>query len=493
MPSPATLPASDQLPPSAAASDRRYEVRLTPLEEYMLADDRRRYPRTFVVTLEFSGIISHDAITAALRQTLADEPRLTALVRRSGFSGHVWQPVPLRSDIVEWVADARSVELATARRIDLRRDPGLRIVVDDRPSGARVHHVFHHACCDGTGALAFLGRLYAAYSRIICPEQPVQVAAIDPTSICAVHVAEDLPQRIGSESAAAKAARRRTIDVLGTRAVELRARCSDSSQRESDPILFPGSIANVLTSAQTRQLKRAARMRCATLNDLLLSAMFCTLRDWNARSDPAAQRAWYRIMAPVDLRSPAHDRLPAANLVSCVFVTQRGVACNDRERLLSAVSQRMQYAVGSRSALIMFHAIRRLSRVPGLLALVLVAWRVQATAMVSYVGDAGRALQAMFPLRRGRCRIGDVELRQVTATGPVRPGMSVNLTAGVYAGELVLNLALDPYRFMRAEAEQFLAHFVEHLLAFADDARLPAATSDPAVDVLQAMQPNARD
>ena len=57
-PLPTTLP-SDGSPPLAATINCRHDERLTPLEEYMLADDSRRYPRTFVVTLEFSGGMVH--------------------------------------------------------------------------------------------------------------------------------------------------------------------------------------------------------------------------------------------------------------------------------------------------------------------------------------------------------------------------------------------------------------------------------------------------
>jgi hypothetical protein len=244
-----------------------------------------------------------------------------------------------------------------------------------------------------------------------------------------------------------------------------------------EQINFPGSVTHALDSGQTRSLKRGAQKSCGTLNDLLLCAMFRTLRDWNAEHGAAADRAWYRIMAPVDLRGPQHDRLPAANLVSCVFVTQPGAVCGDPRRLLNAVTQRMQYAVGSRSALIMYNVIRRLARVPGLLPLALWAWRVQATALVSYVGDAGRGMQADFPRQRGRYQIGNLELQRITATGPVRSGTSANLTAGIYAGQLVLNLALDRQQFTRADAQDMLNTIVQHLLEYADEGTLPDTTS----------------
>jgi hypothetical protein len=447
-------------------TDRRDQpLTLEPLEAYMLADGDERYPRTFVIGLEFSGELHREAFQTALSEALANEPLLTATVKRRGIRGHVWQPsaTPVA---VEWLEDGACPPAALdARRIDLRCEPGLRVIAVQSKRGPRIFHVFHHACSDGIGALAMLGRLYAAYSRKVRPGALADAAPVRAESIRDRSPAEDLPQRFGSRRDACRVSGRRAWDVLTTRTARLVPTIDpDGTATPWEPIPFPGSVTHVLDTDQTRQLKRAARRGCGTLNNLLLCAMFQTLRDWNAASDPGANDAWYQIMVPVDLRSPKHDQLPAASLVSCVFVKQHGTVCDDPERLLRAVIARMQFAVSSRSALIMYNSIRMLTRLPGLLRLVLRAWRTQATAVVSYVSDAGRALQAVFPKRRGRLVIGNLVLEQITATGPVRPGTAANLTAGTYAGKLVLNLTLDPHQFTARDGAAMMRTMVDNLL-----------------------------
>lgn len=466
--------------PLAQTTSPPRRLPLEPLETYMLADDDARYPRTFVIGLEFSGDVDARAFGQALRQSLTDEPLLRAVVTRHGTFRQEWSIGAADAAQVKW-CDAPPADAVAARRIDLRAAPGLQITGLRSAGATRMEHVFHHACCDGVGGLAFLGRLYAAYSRLVAPAALAECRPADPELIGGRHPVSDLPARIGSRAAARKASIGRAWDVLTTRKARLMPRRRRQHDESVDArIPFPGALTQVLSEPQTRALKQAARRGNATLNDVLVAATFQALRDWNARSDPAAERARFDIMVPVDLRSPEHDGLPAASLVSCVFVKQPGSMCDDRERLLRAVSERMRYAVASRSGLIMYHAIRRLARVPGLLRLVLRAWRTQATALVSYVGDAGRGLGATFEKDRGRLIIGGLPLERITAAGPVRPGTAANLTAGSYAGQLTLNLLLDPHLFSGEDTRELLELVVARLLGFVVH---PAAAAEPAEEV----------
>ena len=67
-------------PPTCAGIDGYGD--LSPLELYMLADDSPRFPRSFVVGLEFAGVIDRGAFERALAESLANEPRLMATVAR---------------------------------------------------------------------------------------------------------------------------------------------------------------------------------------------------------------------------------------------------------------------------------------------------------------------------------------------------------------------------------------------------------------------------
>ena len=91
-------------------------------------------------------------------------------------------------------------------------------------------------------------------------------------------------------------------------------------------------------------------------------------------------------------------------------------------------------------------------------------------------------MQADFPRQHGRYRIGNLELQQIIATGPVRSGTAANLTAGIYAGQLVLNLALDRQQFTHTDAQRMLSMLVQHLLDYADEVTMQPSTSGFPVD-----------
>jgi hypothetical protein len=231
--------------------------------------------------------------------------------------------------------------------------------------------------------------------------------------------------------------------------------------------------SHILTGPETRGLKTAARAAAVTPNDLLIGAMFRTACDWNREQGVDPDGAWFQMLVPVDLRSPEHDDVPSANLLSYVYVKQRGGDCRDPCTLVQAVAARMDYAVHSRSGLMLLRAIQGLASVPGLLPLYLNGRRSQATAVVSYMGDVGRRMRG-FPRDRGRCVVGDVVLERMLATGPLRPGTAALLSAGVYAGRLVLNFTLDGRVFSAAGAREFADSYVHHLCGF-----LPAAGASP--------------
>jgi hypothetical protein len=451
---------------------------LEPLETYMLTDDDDRYPRTFVVGFEFRGTIDRLSFETTVADTLLTEPLLTARVRRHGLHGQSWISTDPATPVVEWLHGGALPDALAARQCDLRREPALQIWVQNDPPMTRVYHAFHHACCDGIGALAFLGRLYAAYARQTGCNQ-VAVPARPRVADISQRIPEvDVLDRSGTRFQKLKLSWQRKWDVLTTRTARLYTSHERSTAPLSGAVPFPGAVTQVIDGGRTRALKRAARGSASSLNDLLLCAMFQTLRNWNRQFTSAADRQWYQIMVPVNLRTPRHDGLPAANLMSGIYLKQRGRNCVDRDTLLAGVSDRMKAAMSSHSLLIMYNTIQSFCRVPGLLWLFLRMWRTQATAVVSYVGDSGRQLKVHFPQDRGRRIVGNLVLEQITATGPVRPGTAVNLTAGTYVGELILNLTLDPHQFSASDARQFMDMFVKHLMEHVAPENSHAATAD---------------
>ena len=64
-----------------ASSPRIYPLRLAPIDDFFLLDDRPTHPMTFTSHLYFTGDVCRDAFTEALEAALLRHPLLIALVK----------------------------------------------------------------------------------------------------------------------------------------------------------------------------------------------------------------------------------------------------------------------------------------------------------------------------------------------------------------------------------------------------------------------------
>src|SRR6056297_670290 len=93
------------------STPRLFPLYLTPFEDYMLWDDRRAYPMTFVVQMKFEGSIDRSAITAALPLALARHPLLRAIVRPAKANKDCWVAAANQDVEISWGPLDRSLEL----------------------------------------------------------------------------------------------------------------------------------------------------------------------------------------------------------------------------------------------------------------------------------------------------------------------------------------------------------------------------------------------
>ena len=143
-----------------------FPLPLTPFEEYMLADDRPQWPMSFFLRLELRGQYDPAILTSALTAALARHPLLASLLADDGGGGLQWVAGPGVPPPVSFARAGCELDFPEGRQIDLRRRIGVRVWV--RSDGADEWTLwlqFHHACCDGLGAMQFVGDVLAAYPQ----------------------------------------------------------------------------------------------------------------------------------------------------------------------------------------------------------------------------------------------------------------------------------------------------------------------------------------
>lgn len=432
---------------------------MSDFEYYMYCDDSRRYPMTFCLRAQLEGQLRRKELEEALSLVLERHPLLRARVKRS-WRGYVWVPVTTRELPLDW-AEEPEAPAPQPGWIDLSREAGLRVWVRVDDDRSAITLQYHHACCDGVGALQFLGDLLAHYGSLTSSanEPPPVPQELNP----------DLLKRRGEiidRNRREKPSRRSLNGIfqkykryVSRRTMILAAPPSSQSAGNQSAIVQ----TRVLDRCTCRSLQEVANREGVHLNDLCLLEMFLTLHDWNRQHGGLKQDEWLRIGMPVNMRTPDLAGLPACNMVSFMFLPRRPADCDDERELLVSIRDQTRRTLKERLGNWFLAIMRFARRVPGLLPLILKRRRSLATAILANVGEVEKHLGAAFPERDGKLAAGDVLLERIEGVAPVREATRMSVSLGIQSGELVVNMNCDPSCFSRHDAEQLLARFTDRL------------------------------
>lgn len=360
--------------------------------------------------------------------------------------------------------------------IDLGHEVGLRIWVRVGEGRVELTFQFHHSCCDGVGALRFIGDLLAAYGTQVAPsERSPVLRPVDPTRLSRrgnflVRTPAPVTRGQATWSAIREAYRWLTCRP---EPVALPTPATAGEPRNPE---FPRICSHTFSVAQTRQLRTAATRQGATLNDLLLRDMFLALIRWNeSQQQPLGPRHWLRINMPTNLRGGDDEQTPAANMMSYAFLTRRVRDCQNPQTLLGGINWETGMIKRWGLGLQFLGGIAAAQRIPGLLPLVLRGSRCLATVVVTNVGEIARRFGARFPNESGRLRCGNLVLEQLVGVPPIRRGTRAGVSVVLYSGALTLTMRCDPQFFSLAETGQLLMQYVDQLQQTAEEIGVPAA------------------
>lgn len=460
---------------SSDATAKPFPLPLSPFEHYMLADDRDDYPMVIVLIIELEGKLDRAAFEEAVHQAIVRHPLLACRVQHVPGKGKCWVPATSNTFELDWIDCGESLPDVQQQRMDLTRQTGLRVQVNAKPDRSRVDFHFHHASADGLGGLQFLGDVLACYGRLTAsPDAELPELApvnIDRLSLRTNYCTEETdsepkstccPWRLGKKLL--KLLRRGPTPL----AVSQAPRLVETESRKGPVMVF-----RVIERSTVQKLKVVAAQKGVGINDLYLLAMFQVMAEWNRDHKKLNGNHWLRIGMPTSLRTPLHDGMPAANLVSYMFLTRRAGDCLVPEKLLSDIHRQTTAIVNDRQGRYFVNGLRHVLRIPGLLHGLLRLNGCFASAIVSNVGDSRRQFTAQFPLKQGRCVAGNVVLAGLKGTAPVRPNTRISMTTGLYAGSLNINFNCDSKSFTKQQTEDFADRFVKCLREF-----IPAVAVD---------------
>lgn len=445
---------------------RIFPLHLSPIEAFMLADDRPDYPMTFVIQLALSGVIDRPVFETALFETLHRHPLLRAVVRLGKGGRLCWFDAPELRPVCDWDRDSAPLACPQGEFLDLRRELGLRYWVRQGAERATLTLQFHHACCDGIGAYRFIGDLLAAYGMRTCGDgDSPSLNDLDPLLL------RERKQRVVElaspprQPALAIRSFAEAWKIMGRRAAAL---VPPPAAAAVTPTSFPGFTTYFFSREQHQRIREAAGTQGVTLNDLLLRDLFVTMRQWNA-----AHRRWQswrplRIMMPTDLRSGEDYEMPAANMTGYTFLSRKVRADDSLQQLLGSLRAETGLIKHERRGVKFMDMVSAGSAVRGLLPLLLTPRMCLASAVFSNVADPSRRFTARLPRAHGRIVAGNLVLDDVTGVPPLRPKTRATFSIFQYDRRLTVCLRCDPRWFDERQTRELLELYARQLLRSAE-------------------------
>jgi hypothetical protein len=179
-------------------------------------------------------------------------------------------------------------------------------------------------------------------------------------------------------------------------------------------------------------------------------------------------------MIPVNLRNPADESMPAANVVAMVNL-DRWLRCyRNPSRLLRSISWETRFLKYFGFALAFIRCMTLVEKLPGGLEYMMRRDRCYATTSLS---NMGRVLaQAPLPRHDDRLVAGGLLLVGVESAPPVRPFVATGLTCLYYCGRLTLVQNYDRHYFTPQAAAHLMSLTVRRIRKSAEAGIVQPAT-----------------
>jgi hypothetical protein len=471
---------------------------LTAMEEFFFWDDRPAYPCSSFVRLRFSGCLDRAAFQRAVDTALSRHPLLTAKVEIAGRRRLRWSLVENPAPVIVWEERPLDGRLPPATHLDLRREIGIRfhVRIDPVAAASDLTIQIHHACCDAAGIASFIRDLLVVYAAVttvgqtfLSAEERARATAGLPIPGATAGLPSSVADTAGQTGSGTQTleqmqlppldpallagrgrfglsfgkllamAPRQLVGLLGARQFLMRRPAPviphQASPNDSPlPREYPATLSHAFDRETTAAVRRAATRQGVTPNDLLARDLFLALAEWRRRQNVADDDGWLRMMVPINLRTAADRRLPAAVVVGSVFLDRRGPDFADPDRLLRGIHAEMELIKRNRLGFTFVFSLAVCRRLLGGLEKKVRADKCTVSCVFTNVGTL--FAEAPLPERDGRIMAGNLTLVDLDTVAPIHPYSCVTMIAGLYAGRLSITLHYDPRPLSQAQAADLL-------------------------------------
>lgn len=428
-------------------------LQLTPFE-WTMTKACAASPMEFVVRLTGRGSLNCDKFENAVRSALTYQPLLQANL----VGGHThrlshWRPATNTDPRIIWFTENPSAGYGFPndfQPIDLSTEIGFRLYSwryqienEDR---VELKFVFHHACCDGKGAISFIEHVLIYYQALLSGQHPVDKPRVE------LDVTTKRDARATKSPSFTNRLRKsivlrpkRAWNMLTKKPATLNFGQQVPSTVYSQP---PSQHSLALDVEATKRLSNFANRRQATVNSVLVSKLFTTLNEHLQETckDRVNQERCIRVLIPFSLRDQRHQHMPAANCVSMAYLeASQGQLKSDD--LVDHITRQTQFIRNWQLQYAWIESVDTFARLWPAIKLFKGALKSRATQRpekaiaTSVLSNLGGVFKdADFETDKGRIKISDLTIDSVHLALPCTTVMPVNFSVNFYSGRLSLDV-----------------------------------------------------
>ena len=434
--------------------------RLTPFEEYMLLDDQPAYPMSCFFMIKLRGRFNVSVFESALQKALEYHPLLTSSVTETNGQFY-WHNTGKMPDVVRLPLD-EECRFPASKGINLFHEPALKITLRNGITDPAVVELdgqtniifdVHHSASDAAGIARFIEDILCGYAHQTGFAE-IQKEPVEP----------DLLVRRGSFGRKPGKLRRtlpkqfwglfRAWKFLMYKILPLTPNTSDRDAPM--PVAgYPAILHRDLTASETQRVQQRAKQLGISINDLFLCAAFFAMQHWREQHVTNKKRGYLRVAVPINLRTPADDRMPAANIVSMVFLDRKPEKIRDSESFYHGIYHEMQHIKQNNLGWAFIHGLTVYQRIFGSFRRMVQQNRCWTTATVTNLGRV--FADVPLPTQEGRVQIGEsLELIGVETSPPVRPWTALGISVLTYADCMTINVHYDSGVLAHSDAQSII-------------------------------------
>jgi hypothetical protein len=441
---------------------RIFPLNLTAFERFMQTDDRAEYPMTFVIEMDFAGILKRPEFEDAVRQTLERHPLFISRVEIGKRGIPVWILDRNLEPTISFGSKEDPIECPTGETFDNDKEAGVRIYVRQGDEKVRVTFYFDHKATDGVAAHTFCGEVFAFYANAVEGKEVAQVLDLNP-----VLLKTRQKRQLFYGGITLKNERNWKAWISAIKLTGFSSQILASRHKRGDSQIIPrfGVLTRSLDAQEHKLLRDAAIQKGITVNDIVITELILTMIAWNKRLNKLNGRK-IKILMPSNLRRRGDDEMPNANMTTYNFITRKPKQCLDRFEMIKGIRDDTNNIKNNATGAEFLEILAKGFTYSWLIPFLVSSRSTLCTSVISNVGDPTRRYTARIPRKKGDLICGNLTLEQVGGSPPLRPNTRSGWAITTYRRKFTVSVRCDPYLYDEKDTSELLDIFFAGLRAW---------------------------